>query len=1298
MKFHLGGDMSKHLAPNGKPSNLTHEQWHLVRTPEFKAWFGDWENEPANASKVVDENGEPMVVYHGTRTRGEQGIFSIFDIERGGESNTLAKVGFWFTPIQTFAKNFADNSYWGKEKTFVYAVFIKIKNPKVYTTDDSNYGDSYEKFRTSVYAIDGQSQERANMGGIGYALKNPKETLNKFRESLYSNGFDGIFIKNTRFDRGEAGGNNDQYVVLFPEQIKLANGANTTFDGSNPDIRFDDGGRVEDFIREGIVELKMYDTTPEHAKKYGLDSVNPLYVQSIYISENQRLKGIGKQVLEYINDYAAKNGHDVVFGHITQKAEPSVDVIKSMLVKSGFNTCEGNNDFYRIIGISDIRYNDGGLIAPNGNKSNLTAEQYKLVRTKAFKDWFGDWENDRENSGKVSGITREPSVWYHSTKTDFLSKKGENIFRNPPFFFALRKDISEDIVRIQHQNFKGRIITKAFFVRYKNPFDITKFRILSDKKLTKIIKENTLLNSEKEIKIFQIQLGQPNIYKNTWALTESEAVQGWIKSKGYDSFFVYEDGARNLAVFEPNQIKLADGSNTTFDGGNPDIRFDDGGEVNCNSFMKWYVQWYKGISAKMNIVFYLPSVIAPYKEQNVVVLDVFEKKDQTIDAKPYLETIAEKANEYDVVIYLEAKDNIEQYQKFGFQFTPNKQFMKRLPKSNPDIRYDNGGTMKKVDKGGITYGKSHKEGGIPVKNASTGSMLEVEGGEGIVNKRSMASDRKVKMNGKEMTICEAVSQLNQMEGGVKFSCDDVEHRQFIEQMELGGELERGKRTEREHIETLQNLYKNRLTPNQAVAKIAKDHLKEDPKYYSKLAKMEGKMAGGGMTSKEEKRLKIAEMKRNFIEKAKDGKKVENNDTPVYPKINKYSDFFNTMNTYQENYRKAVNSHEKTLSQGLRLKTDNTIPKKEKEKQLDILREELVADKDKLKKTRGDLAQLPKMESPFYAPKLAEGGQIVSGITTLRESGITGDNGALAIKPVKDDVSIYKFPKMGFDIEWVVREDGTYKFGALIGKRSLGNEVVMRMSQDNYNRNIVKSEFLRIIAHKSNYEFQFSGKASEPLDAVTKFINFLRFHGNSNAFLTFYNPDTQSVYSGSEGATDERNIDLVLSAVMDNIKYTLLYDVYNIEGKNFENLSNVELISLFQQHYLKITDIYEDFQKMCKSVVDWKKRNPDFNEWTDNIKNATFHAYETLRIENLYCRNKYIFSDDESSLAVVMKRNTANFVDLSFMYREKFRGYLYSIYDSGRVNVDIPLKHLAQNYGVEQSEYLQLICYLYLIKK
>lgn len=57
-------------APNGKPTNLTERQWAQVRTPSFKKWFGDWENDPTNASKVVDENGEPKVVYHGTTRFG----------------------------------------------------------------------------------------------------------------------------------------------------------------------------------------------------------------------------------------------------------------------------------------------------------------------------------------------------------------------------------------------------------------------------------------------------------------------------------------------------------------------------------------------------------------------------------------------------------------------------------------------------------------------------------------------------------------------------------------------------------------------------------------------------------------------------------------------------------------------------------------------------------------------------------------------------------------------------------------------------------------------------------------------------------------------------------------------------------------------------------------------------------------------------------------------------------------------------------------------------------------------------
>ena len=56
-------------APNGKPTLLTNRQWLVVRTKAFKQWFGDWENNQNSASKVLDENGEPLVVYHGTSVK-----------------------------------------------------------------------------------------------------------------------------------------------------------------------------------------------------------------------------------------------------------------------------------------------------------------------------------------------------------------------------------------------------------------------------------------------------------------------------------------------------------------------------------------------------------------------------------------------------------------------------------------------------------------------------------------------------------------------------------------------------------------------------------------------------------------------------------------------------------------------------------------------------------------------------------------------------------------------------------------------------------------------------------------------------------------------------------------------------------------------------------------------------------------------------------------------------------------------------------------------------------------------------
>ena len=77
-------------------------------------------------------------------------------------------------------------------------------------------------------------------------------------------------------------------------------------------------------------------------------------------------------------------------------------------------------------------------------------------------------------------------------------------------------------------------------------------------------------------------------------------------------------------------------------------------------------------------------------------------------------------------------------------------------------------------KGGITEGKSHKEGGIPMVVKSTGQQVELEGGEGVINKRNMASEKKFEFEGKEKTICEIASEINSADGnGVQIDCDNV---------------------------------------------------------------------------------------------------------------------------------------------------------------------------------------------------------------------------------------------------------------------------------------------------------------------------------------------------------------------------------------------------------------------------------------------------------------------------------------------------------------------------------------------
>lgn len=253
--FADGGEV-KLLAPNGKPSNLTPEQYKLVRTKVFKKWFGDWENDAANASKVVDENGEPKVVYHGTP---QSKIFNEFYIKEGGNSKSKMQLLFG----SHFASSKEDAIIYTKGKGFIYEVFLNIReildlsehyekgNPALNKIIDIIHELKIDKkFKNS---LDYQFfTDEGNFGGISkdiqrvfltqYMLDSypPKKVFD-----ILKNKFDGIvYMPYQPHGFNTVSLFSKSYIAFESNQIKLADGSNTTFEGSNPDIRFAKGGRT----------------------------------------------------------------------------------------------------------------------------------------------------------------------------------------------------------------------------------------------------------------------------------------------------------------------------------------------------------------------------------------------------------------------------------------------------------------------------------------------------------------------------------------------------------------------------------------------------------------------------------------------------------------------------------------------------------------------------------------------------------------------------------------------------------------------------------------------------------------------------------------------------------------------------------------------------------------------------------------------------------------------------------------------------------------------------------------------
>lgn len=241
----------------------------ITQSKQFIRWFGDWQNSPAKASKVVDNNGEPLVLYHQTEKE-----FTTFDTKQKGSgefdsemptgifmkptNNDIGVGGNIQIPLYASIKNpltvnnrselvkFYDKNVQGytKAKSAIDSVNEKYKakfNEEMKRENEEyqklwnakkNGEISEEEYQKSISrdALDEIMEEWENK--VNEASRNAKALVDDY---FKNSNYDGVIVNN---DVGSFGRSTKTFIAFENTQVKSATDNIGTFDGNNPDIRY----------------------------------------------------------------------------------------------------------------------------------------------------------------------------------------------------------------------------------------------------------------------------------------------------------------------------------------------------------------------------------------------------------------------------------------------------------------------------------------------------------------------------------------------------------------------------------------------------------------------------------------------------------------------------------------------------------------------------------------------------------------------------------------------------------------------------------------------------------------------------------------------------------------------------------------------------------------------------------------------------------------------------------------------------------------------------------------------------
>ncbi len=390
----------------GSPVNRKYME--QTETRQFKRWFGDWQNDPAHASKVVNEDGTPKVMYHGT----SKGGFNVFNTY--GSNFGLFGIGSYFTDNPDVAQSYTQKGKGNNPQ--VYAVYLDIRNP-IDMDADANISEWKKTLRDASSYFNGCKTNEDCFKALKEYCQD--EMMYKYEAEEYitdaikAMGYDGItHIGGGRYNKNDAT-RHRVFIAFDPEQIKSATDNIGTFDRNNPDIRYSlDTEQLEKTVR--AIDTK--------ALEEGLQSMNAVSnVNSFTMKDPSRFfDAISKNNTELRNELhdIFEKPHSEATGLYARNLEKMQERVKNIAKEAGVISQDGKK-FDKLASAAVQNIGEGiAPIACSVEAKVVGADTISLKATRNDSEilsgdftleaqFFGIWKRLVEHQSSIKPLTWE---------------------------------------------------------------------------------------------------------------------------------------------------------------------------------------------------------------------------------------------------------------------------------------------------------------------------------------------------------------------------------------------------------------------------------------------------------------------------------------------------------------------------------------------------------------------------------------------------------------------------------------------------------------------------------------------------------------------------------------------------------------------------------------------------------------------------------------------------------------------------------------------------------------------------